>query len=276
MFRNTNYRSSSGLFQNLFHNRGLVLYLILAVALAGFEMFNFSTTQYALSDLLGVLSFAGIPWSTILAIAFCGIDFAGIGRLFLPDELSGNIHGTWYLFGAWILAATMNAILTWWGVSMDLASHTLASSAILDHKLLLQTVPVFVAIMVWVTRVLLIGSFTMAGRHYQPRPQSYPSAQLQRPLPASRPAPQTIQAPAQPAVQYERPNSIPSLAQRPKPLPTITAPTPAPEPISRAAPTHPEPEYISDNDSPSSTSIPSLRPLAMNAKSPSSSQDRRF
>ncbi len=282
MFGNTRSNSSTGFFSAAFHKRGLVLYVILAIALAGFEMFNFSTTQYALSDLLGSLSFAGIQWATILAIAFCGIDFAGIGRLFMPDGASDATHESWYLFGAWILAATMNAILTWWGVSMDLVSHKLASNAIIDHKLLVQLVPIFVAIMVWVTRVLLIGSFAMAGRRYQPRARQYSSQSQQRPMTAMRQAQPAMHASSQasmrsasqPAPSYDRPSTVPSLSQRPRPLPTTN--TPMPEPIHLTTPTHPEPEYISDGDTPATASIPALRPLALSAKPPSSSQERRF
>ena len=66
--------------------RGLAFGLIIISALIAFELFNYSTTEFALSDLLGDLSFAGISWATILALAFCGIDFAGIARLFTPEE----------------------------------------------------------------------------------------------------------------------------------------------------------------------------------------------
>ena len=93
----------------------LMMSLIL-FALFFFEIFNFSTTDYALSDLLGSLTFAGLQWSTILAIAFCSIDFAGIARLFTPDADRSEPRETWYLLGAWMIAATMNAALTWWGV----------------------------------------------------------------------------------------------------------------------------------------------------------------
>ena len=66
--------------------RKLATTAILAVALIGFETFNFSTTAFALGDLLGELSFLGLRWSTTLSIAFCAIDFAGIARLFLPES----------------------------------------------------------------------------------------------------------------------------------------------------------------------------------------------
>src|SRR5271157_5058474 len=66
--------------------RGMAFGGIIIVALLAFELFNYSTTEYALSDLLGNLRFIGLPWATILSIAFCGIDFAGIARLFPPGQ----------------------------------------------------------------------------------------------------------------------------------------------------------------------------------------------
>ena len=137
--------------------------MIILTALVAFEMFNFTTTEYALNDLLGNLKFAGILWSTILSIAFCGIDFAGIARLFTPEQGSDEPREIWYLFGAWMLAATMNAILTWWGVSMAIVSHTEKSVAVMDPSTLTKVVPVFVAVMVWIIRILIIGSLSYAG-----------------------------------------------------------------------------------------------------------------
>ena len=66
--------------------RGAIFGSILFAALLAFEIFNFSTTQFALLDILGDLKFAGIRWATVLAIAFCGIDFAGIARIFTPEQ----------------------------------------------------------------------------------------------------------------------------------------------------------------------------------------------
>jgi len=130
-------------------------------ALIAFEIFNYSTTDHALGDLLGELTFAGIPWSTVLALAFCGIDFAGIARLFTPEQGMNEPKEVWYLFGAWLLAATMNAILTWWGVSIAVAGHSAASSTVVDPGTINSVVPVFVAIMVWVIRILIIGTLSL-------------------------------------------------------------------------------------------------------------------
>ncbi len=144
-------------------SRGLVWGLLIIGALLAFEIFNYSTTEFAMFDLLGDLRFAGIRWSTILAIAFCGIDFAGIARLFTPEQGSDEPTEVWYLFGAWLLAATMNASLTWWGVSIAILNHSTLGSAVIPRETLLKSVPVFVAVMVWLIRVLIIGTFSVAG-----------------------------------------------------------------------------------------------------------------
>ena len=143
--------------------RGLAFGIIIIVALLAFEIFNYSTTEFALSDLRGDLSFMGIYWATILAIAFCGIDFAGIARLFTPEQGVDEPTEIWYLFGAWMLAATMNAMLTWWGVSIALLNHQSLGNAVVEREVLLKVVPIFVAVMVWLIRVLIIGTFSVAG-----------------------------------------------------------------------------------------------------------------
>lgn len=141
---------------------GVVFLMMILGALIAFEIFNYSTTDHALRDLLGDLKFGGMYWSTILAIAFCGIDFAGIARLFTPEQGENEPREIWYLFGAWLLAATMNAILTWWGVSMAITNHKVQSAAVINPKTLATVVPIFVAIMVWVIRVLIIGTLSVA------------------------------------------------------------------------------------------------------------------
>jgi len=142
---------------------GMAFGAIILIALVAFEIFNYSTTDYALRDLLGDLRFAGVHWATILALAFCGIDFAGIARLFTPEKGEQEPKEVWYLFGAWLLAATMNAVLTWWGVSMAISSHSIASSSMIDPKTISIVVPLFVSLMVWIIRILLIGSLSVAG-----------------------------------------------------------------------------------------------------------------
>src|SRR3990172_9838705 len=143
--------------------RGLLFGVIIIFALIAFEIFNYSTTVFALSDLLGDLEFLGLSWAAILAIAFCGIDFAGIARLFTPEDSTNEPNEVWYLFGAWLLAATMNAMLTWWGVSIALLNQESLGNAVVERETLLKVVPIFVAILVWLIRVMIIGTFSVAG-----------------------------------------------------------------------------------------------------------------
>ncbi len=217
------------LFQNRRIKRGLVWGVMIIGALMAFELFNFSTTEFALSDLLGELSFGGVKWATILAIAFCGIDFAGIARIFTPEVGADEPTEVWYLFGAWLLAATMNAMLTWWGVSIAILGHETLGNAVIDRGTLLDIVPVFVAVMVWLSRVLIIGTFSIAGdrlfsqddrrsRVFQP---NRAKRSVQKPLP-----------------QYTRPTSN-------KPVYTNPAPAfrPSPKP-------NPRPQSIYGNEEP--------------------------
>lgn len=146
-------------------NAKMIFGVIIFTALIAFEMFNYSTTDFALRDLLGELRFANIRWATILSIAFCCIDFAGIARLFTPQQGSDEPKEIWYLFGAWLLAATMNAMLTWWGVSIAVSNHNMQSTTVMDPNTAIKIVPIFIAIMVWVIRILIIGTISAAGDH---------------------------------------------------------------------------------------------------------------
>ncbi len=138
--------------------------VILVVALLAFELFNFDTTRYALNSLLGDVRFAGVGWATILAIAFCAIDFAGLARLFTPERGQDEPTAVWYLMGAWLLGATMNAVMTWWAISLTLLTHDFGNE-VLSREQLLRWVPFFVATLVWLTRILFIGAISVAGEH---------------------------------------------------------------------------------------------------------------
>jgi len=226
-------------------NRGAAWGMMILGALLSFEVFNFSTTQFALHDMLGDLTFAGIRWATILAIAFCGIDFAGIARIFTPEQGRDEPAEVYYLFGAWLLAAGFNATLTWWGVAVAVANNAnLQSSPVLSTATLLKVVPIFVAAMVWLVRVLIIGTFSLAGdrlfttadKHpqfktqYQSQPQ--PQRQYNAPQPQPRSSYQTqsqrsINQPVnqpilRPASQINRPINSNAGSFRPSPKPATS------------------------------------------------------
>ena len=222
---NINYRNGRGfssMLKGVTIRRGMAWGIIIIGALLAFEVFNYSTTQFALADVLGDLKFAGIRWATILAMAFCGIDFAGIARLFTPQQGRDEPAEVWYLFGAWLLAAAMNATLTWWGVAVAISSHTNMSSAVISSTTLTKVVPVFVAIMVWLIRVLIIGTFSVSGERFFSQADTRTSQH-----PATRPV-------LQPAS---------SLTSRPRPA--VSTPFRQAPKVARSESTysHPEPTY---------------------------------
>lgn len=234
MIRSTSVKSKvSESFQGwVSSNRFSITTIILLVGLIAFEMFNYSTTDFALTDLLGDLKFIGIHWATILAIAFCGIDFAGIARLFMPEDQASEPQELWFLFAAWLLAATMNAILTWWGVSMSLINHTIQSSAIIEAAKIQQVVPIFVALMVWLTRILLIGSLSFSTRYINHSAEEQKPAQNNRYQQQRQYNPSPIRTNMQPKPVQMRAASHSNASRTMQPRPTARV-------VSR-----PEPEYV--------------------------------
>lgn len=243
----------------------VALGLILLVALIAFEMFNFDTTRFALANLLGDVRFVGVPWAAILAVAFCAIDFAGLVRFFMPNEeanqqLAGRQTEYWYLTGAWLLGATMNAIMTWWAVSLTLLNHELGNE-ILSRAQLLEIVPIFVAALVWLTRILFIGAFTVAGGYlfagFGKRPSAIqqPAATKSRMVhPQRQPQPvravqlaQVEPAPMLPDIDtmpaFLAQNSEPEMIEFDEPLPVFPASAPpvnTPQPAVPAAKSRPQ------------------------------------
>jgi hypothetical protein len=187
-------------------------------ALLAFESFNYGTTEFALADLLGDLSFAGITWSTILALAFCGMDIAGIVRLFTSERSEARSLETWYLLAAWLLAATMNAALTWWAVSLALVGHTGLGNEVLGRETLISSVPIFVAILVWLLRILIIGSFSMSGVRMLQTSNAAPhkpraNRVARTPHQASAPQPSGFKPAPKPSVRNGKTNQRPMAAR---------------------------------------------------------------
>ncbi|MDK2980242.1 MAG: hypothetical protein PWQ55_589 [Chloroflexota bacterium] len=135
--------------------------LIMIAALIAFEVFNFSTTDFALQEMLGGNGMGALRWSTILALAFCGMDFAGIASL-LSGPKDNTSRASWFMLGAWVVAATMNAGLTWWGVSVTLYNQPADSVMVLDPLTFVTVIPALVSLGVWIIRILIIASLIYA------------------------------------------------------------------------------------------------------------------
>jgi hypothetical protein len=184
-------------------------------------LFNYSSTLFALRDILGDLAFGPIRWATMLALAFCAIDFAGIARIFTPEQGRDEPAEVWYLFGAWFLAAAFNATLTWWGVSVAVLQHNAAGGVLLGQPVMTKVVPVFVAAMVLIIRVLLINTFSIAGERI-------------------------FSIASDRAPQYQRQPSYPvhtETLRTPNNSPAFPRPAPKPTPAAASRPLYNEPTY---------------------------------
>ena len=182
--------------------RGLLFGIILIAALGAFELFNYATTEYALSTLIGGAQVLGLNWASVLALAFCAIDFAGLARLFTPEQGADEPKEVWYLFGAWFLGAAMNAIMTWWAVTNVLLSLYPLGNEVVSRQTLVSVVPVFVALLVWFTRILIIGTigiagdrlFTLGAGARRFGRSLLRQARAKPPVPASRPSGQPVRS----------------------------------------------------------------------------------
>jgi hypothetical protein len=141
-----------------------VIGLILTVALLGFELFNFDTTRFALSHLMAGRRFLGLEWAAVLALAFGSLDFAGLVRVFTPEkELKQESSEIWWLTGAWLIGASLNAMMTWYAMALLIAPLGVEIGATLfTHAQMLRYAPLFIALLVWLTRVSLISSVALA------------------------------------------------------------------------------------------------------------------
>lgn len=223
----------------------LIFTIALLATIFTLELFNFSTTQFALNNLLGEINVMGLPWATILAVAFCAIDFTGLTRLFSATESNRLSLETWYLLGAWFLTATLNAIMTWWAVTVVMMP-AVTGNEVLSRQQLLTSVPIAIAGLVWVTRLLVIGAFSLhSGRLLSDGPTVSISAPRYAVLPANpaRRLPQQASAASRATVSRpaltDRPRRLaPKYSFRPQAAPAATAlPKPSAQPMR--APTRP-------------------------------------
>lgn len=165
----------------VYEKAGGIYTFFIALVLLALEAFNFSTTKFALGDLLGDVGFGTATWAAILATAFCGMDLIGIIRLFTPRSDQTRSSEDWFLLGAWLIAAVMNMGLTWWGVSIAIYNHPVESVLVVDPMTIVTVIPIFVALMVMLIRILIVGNLSATIRRISP-PALNATSPAQRPL----------------------------------------------------------------------------------------------
>jgi hypothetical protein len=154
----TLFQNPSQMVKKVYERSGGMYFFFITFVLLSLEIFNFSTTKFALQDLLGEIGVGPTTWATILSSAFCGMNLIGIVRLFSTNDHQNQGAENWFLLGAWVLAAVTNTGLNWWGVSLAIYNHPVNSVLVVDPMTIVTVIPIFVAIMVMLIRVLIIGN----------------------------------------------------------------------------------------------------------------------
>ncbi len=175
--------------QDFIRHKASVLIAILVVGLAAFEVFNLDSTRFALAHLMANQRLWGLEWALVLALAFGSIDFAGLARILTPAATwEEEPREVWFLTGAWLLGATMNAVMTWYAMVVLIAPHSAQVGAgVVSQTAVLNIAPVFIALMVWLTRVLLISSLALALERAAAAPSSAGQSRTKRHSPSGTP-----------------------------------------------------------------------------------------
>jgi hypothetical protein len=153
----------------------------------------------------------------------------------------------------------MNAMLTG-GRLVGILNHTSSGTALIGREVLLRIVPIFVAVMVWLIRVLMIGTISISGYRlfsvYGDRPRVVQRPNTTQPQLATKqvnyhnlPATNSARINAAPASSSRMASSTPAGRS----AASMSAPTTAPRTRTfTSAPrnytTPPEPDFPPDNE----------------------------
>lgn len=164
---------------------------IVLVGLFAFDLFNYATTQAALSSFITDMVF-GIGVAQVLAIAFCTADLGGLTSIFTYERgLMKEPWWVWMFTAGWLITSTINAFLTWWAILIGMQGAPM-SNPLYTAEELYKTVPVAIAAAVWIIRLLLVGSTIVAWDHPTAKKQSFNPANfglkpLTKPQPSKPP-----------------------------------------------------------------------------------------
>ena len=100
----------------------------------------------------------------------------------------------------------------------------MGAGAVVSNATLTKAVPIFVAIMVWLIRVLIIGTFSLAGDRLFSQDKRRVSSTTRRPVPRKQPQTSRATASLRPASSLPRPAN--SYRPAPKPQNTYQRPEP--------------------------------------------------
>lgn len=186
---------------------------MLLLGLAAFDVFNFATTQEALHSFLGKAKLFGIPTAAALAVAFCMVDLGGLASLFTKERGLNEPWYVWTLGIGWLIASIGNAFLTYWAVMTGMTNAPALINPMFSPRAVLNTVPILMAVTIWLIRLLLIGSLVVAGNRHEKidrkpiaKPAARPPMKPGVPQPVASQPTMKVPAPAKPPTTMSYPS----------------------------------------------------------------------
>lgn len=150
--------------------------LMTLVTLVAFVLFNYSIIAFSLKSLLGSIPGESTVWSISLAVGICSLDVTGILRLTFSPGQSWQSKMSKWLLTAWLANQLMTFLITWWGISTAIAIQQVKTGLVIDAGLLREVLPAFLAVMLSLVRLLIIGALSKAFDRGRTTTQSASSA----------------------------------------------------------------------------------------------------
>jgi hypothetical protein len=185
--------------------KSAILGLLIFLGLAAFDVFNFATTRDALSSII-TATLLNIPLSWPLAVAFCAIDLGGIASVFTKEKGFREPWYVWMLGAGWIIASIANSGLTFMAIRMGMASAPIMHNPLIPADIAIKWVPILLASVIWLIRVMIIGSIIVADNHKEPV-VAKPAQPAFRMAGSSRPMPKPNPQPVRPMVAVPGPQN---------------------------------------------------------------------
>jgi len=134
--------------------------LTMLVCMAAFEIINFAITSLAFRSLLSRYTVLVLDSATWLATVVCCVDIIGILYLFLLFPGPSHNIVKRRLFSVWLLVTGLNSWLLWLGIGQAIVVHQAQTDLVINAGIMVHIIPAFIVCLVWLIRILLIGSFS--------------------------------------------------------------------------------------------------------------------
>jgi hypothetical protein len=85
------------------------------------------------------------------------------------------------IFFIWLLVTGFNVGLVWLGIDQAIVNRLAQTGSVIDTGALTHTLPVFIVCLIWLVRILIIGSFSCLRRSQALTVGSHPDPDLDNP-----------------------------------------------------------------------------------------------